>query len=286
MEYFVAGLVKSLAEKLEYIRPLDSHEHHFYLPAETHVVEGFWTLLFSCIFIYASQFGGMKHTKWPAGRSPPTRLEKVIRTILTINLAAQVMYKTYRGWKVLTYMLQPCHAESALLLYVMYTSNHKMATRVFQISLHYMFFTTLAIAVPDLASLQLPFEQVNFWVQHYILVVVPIYLIAVRRFELSPSWGLTSLAIGFGMFFHFYVQAPAALLSGVNVNYMLWPPPGVPPIIANAHYRIILTFTFMLLATLTGYYLPKLVIRLQKEEMIHAQKHAQKVVRERKDKKK
>lgn len=65
---------------------------------------------------------------------------------------------------------------------------------------------------------------------------------------------------------------------------MLWPPPGVPPIIANPYYRIILTLVFMLLATLTGYFLPKLVLRLQREEIDHAKRHAQKVAREKKNK--
>lgn len=56
MEYYVAGLVKSLAEKLVYIAPLDAHAHHFYLTPETHVIEGFWALLFSFIFIYGMLF--------------------------------------------------------------------------------------------------------------------------------------------------------------------------------------------------------------------------------------
>jgi hypothetical protein len=51
-----------------------------------------------------------------------------------------------------------------------------------QIGLHYMFFTTLAIAVPDTTQLQLPFEVANFWIQHYVLLITPIWLLATRRF--------------------------------------------------------------------------------------------------------
>jgi len=281
MDYYINGLVKSLADYLVYWAPLDADKKHFFLSPETHIVQTFWAYLICLGFIYASTFGTIEKPKWPAPRRPPTIIEKAIRTILTINIILQIIYKYLRGWRVLTYMLQPCHAASALYLYAMYSSNHKRATRVFQISLHYMFFTTLAIALPDLSQLHLPFEQANFWVQHYILLLVPLYLLAVQRFELAPTWALTSLSVGLGLLFHFLPQLVAGLLSGVNVNYMLWPPPGIPPWIANEHYRITLTLIFIPMGIATGYFLPKMVLKMQREEDI---KYAHRVAKHNKSK--
>ncbi len=124
-----------------------------------------------------------------------------------------------------------------------------------------MFFTALAIVLPDTAQLQLPFEVVNFWVQHYALLLLPLYMLLTHRFPISPAWAVTSYSIGIGMGFHFLAQLPAALLSGVNVNYMLWPPPGVPDLVLlSKHHRIYLTMVFVPLAWLTGFALPKLVL--------------------------
>jgi hypothetical protein len=203
-----------------------------------------------------------KHEKNP----PLNWIEHIFGTTLIINYLAQIIYKTIRGWRVLSYLLQPCHAETLLLLFCLYSSNYKWAATTFQISLHYTFFTILAIAVPDLTQLHLPLEVLNFWVQHYALLFTPLYLLVFSdRFPLTPSIPTSLLAIGLGGLFHFALQLPAGIVTGVNVNYMLWPPPGVPPAFAEKNYRQTLTVAFIFLASVTGYFLPKIALLLQQK---------------------
>lgn len=160
--------------------------------------------------------------------NPPLNfIERILGFTLIVNIIAQLIYKTLRGWRVLSYMLQPCHVATVLMLYCFYTTNYKRAVVVFQVSLHYTFFTILAIAVPDLAQLHLPLEVTNFWIQHYAILIAPLYVLFFsNRFPLSPSVSTTLLAIGFGGLFHYLFQLPAGMVTGINVNYMLWPPPG------------------------------------------------------------
>jgi len=252
-----------IAQFLVYLKPADADPRHFYIPPEEHVRQTIGFFIFCFVTIYASRWGNMASPKLSKPPPPLNLTEHLFRIVLTINLIAQLVYKTLRGWRILTYMFQPCHAVTLLYLYCLYSKDYSRATKAFQIGLHYMFFTALAIALPDTAQLQLPFEVVNFWVQHYALLLCPLYLLVNRRFILSPSWALTSYAVGVGMLFHFVTQLPAALLSGTNVNYMLWPPPGVPPIATKSNYRILLSCVFVPLAVFTGYFLPKLVLRAQ-----------------------
>jgi len=258
-----AAIIAPVAQLLVYLKPEDASPKHFYIPPEEHVRQALGFFIFCFVTIYASKWGKIVTPKLSKPPPPLNLTEHLFRIVLTINLFAQVIYKSMRGWRVLTYMFQPCHAATLLYLYCLYTKDYTRATKAFQIGLHYMFFTALAIAVPDTSQLHLPFEVLNFWVQHYTLLLCPLYLLVNRRFILSPSWALTSYSVGMGMLFHFTFQLPAALLSGVNVNYMLWPPPGVPPIATKHNYRVLLSCVFVPLAIFTGYYLPKLVLRMQ-----------------------
>eukprot|EP00026_Physarum_polycephalum_P013647 Phypoly_transcript_14069.p1 GENE.Phypoly_transcript_14069~~Phypoly_transcript_14069.p1 ORF type:complete len:278 (+),score=37.18 Phypoly_transcript_14069:57-890(+) len=275
MDTHLADTLRYLAEGLAYLAPVDADAQHFFLPAEVHVIQGLGFGLLCIITLFVSRFGTI-HAP-PKKEAPPlSTVEQLLRAVLTVNLLLQLVYKYLRGWKVLTYMLQPCHAATAIYLYALYTKDYRKGCQAFQIGLHYMFFTTLAIAVPDTTQLQLPFEVTNFWVQHYVLLITPLWLLASRRFELHPSWGLTVYAIGLGMVLHFFAQLPAALLSGVNVNYMLWPPPNVPFIYASHWWRVNFTLTFIPLAWMTGYLLPTLVLRMQRKELAKAKQHQRK----------
>lgn len=272
-------IIAPIARLLVQLKPLDADAKHFYIPPEEHVRQALGFFLFCFVTIYASRWGKVVTSKLSKPPPPLNLTEHLFRIVLTINLILQVIYKTTRGWRVLTYMFQPCHAATLLYLYCLYTKDYTRATKAFQIGLHYMFFTALAIAVPDTTQLFLPFEVLNFWVQHYALFLCPLYLLFNGRFILSPSWALTSYSIGIGMLFHFLTQLPAALLTGVNVNYMLWPPPGVPPIFTATNYRIMLSCVFVPLAVVTGYFLPKFALRYQKPQaplLKHAQKSKQK----------
>jgi len=260
-------VIAKAASFLVAIKPLDAASTHFYLSPERHIVEGglfvlFFTALVQCSRRMNHKSNAVYHQK----ENPPLNfIEHILGITLTINIIAQLIYKTLRGWRVLSYLLQPCHMATLLILYCLYTTNHQRAVVVFQISLHYTFFTILAIAVPDLSQLHLPLEVTNFWVQHWALVLAPLYLLFFsNRFPLSPSVPTTLLAIGFGGLFHFLAQLPAGMVTGVNVNYMLWPPPGVPPLYAGQNYRQVMTVTFIFLATVTGYLLPRIALALNK----------------------
>jgi len=206
-------IIAPLARVLVAVKPEDADPKHFYISPEEHVRQSIGFFLFCFVLIYASRWGKVVTSKLSKPSPPLNLLEHTFRVTLTINFILQLIYKTTRGWRILTYMLQPCHAATLVYLYCLYTKDYTRATKAFQIGLHYMFFTALAIAVPDTTQLHLPFEVANFWIQHYALLLCPLYLLVNRRFILSPSWALTSYSVGIGLLFHFATQWPAAILS-------------------------------------------------------------------------
>jgi len=203
---------------------------------------------------------------------PLSTIDHLYRIVLTCCIILQLVYKTIRGWRILGYMLQPCHMATLCYLYCLYTKNPQRGAAAFRISIHYLFFTVLALLVPDLTQLHLPFEVTNFYVQHIFLLLAPIHFLVSKRF---PSDNITMadtlIAIGVGGLFHFNVQLPAAILTGVNINYMLWPPPGLPPFVANKYFLLILSQFFVVLAWFSGCVVPRVIGKLSSSSSTPAQ---------------
>ena len=95
--------------------------------------------------ILVSKFGTI--TAPPKRAAPPLSItEQLLRAVLTINLLLQLVYKSLRGWKVLTYMLQPCHAATAIYLYSLYTKDYRRGSQAFHI--HSMSLFPLSLSHP------------------------------------------------------------------------------------------------------------------------------------------
>jgi len=150
----------------------------------------------------------------------------VLRTLLTCCVLSTVYYK-FAGSK-LPFMLTHCHAVTAVYLYSLYCRDLQHAQRVFNVSIYWLFFTVLALATPDMAGLVLPLERVNFWVHHTLLLAVPLYCLLSGHYRVDATWADLRLAMAIGILYHYLVMLPLALVTSVNVGYMLRPPLGVP----------------------------------------------------------
>eukprot|EP01098_Paradermamoeba_levis_P012052 TRINITY_DN520_c0_g3_i2.p1 TRINITY_DN520_c0_g3~~TRINITY_DN520_c0_g3_i2.p1 ORF type:complete len:336 (-),score=104.98 TRINITY_DN520_c0_g3_i2:19-939(-) len=166
------------------------------------------------------------------------------------------------GIKLLCNLLFPCHAVTTVYLFCLYLPSYTSASKVFNVGVYMLGFTALALAVPDTSDLQLPFHIHVFWAQHILLLLLPIYLLASRRFFPEINFRSLMFAIGWGFVYGFVVQAPLALVTGVNINYMLWPPPGQP--LAGPWYRWFFCSVFASMFTVTGYLIVPVINRISK----------------------
>lgn len=92
-------------------------------------------------------------------------------------------------------------------------------------------------------------EVTFFFCMHYALIVYPIYLIKIRHISILPlahaKDGIVSnflkiwiLACAYFALFYFGVGVPLSLLSGLNLNYMLHPPPNPGDMVSGPNFRL------------------------------------------------
>ncbi|EFA75521.1 transmembrane protein [Heterostelium album PN500] len=81
-----------------------------------------------------------------------------------------------------------------------------------------------ALAFPDLTDLTQPGEIPNFFVQHYALLIAPV-VIHMYKFPTRFHIGYALMSTGICGLAHHVVFEICSLISGININYMLFPPP-------------------------------------------------------------
>ncbi|CAF2931168.1 unnamed protein product [Rotaria sp. Silwood2] len=85
---------------------------------------------------------------------------------------------------------------------------------------------TLAIYFPVTSTRLFPFEVELYYIQHILILVVPVFLLSSHGgYSLEPvgSFRWTILAIATFRFYHYFVLQPISLLTWVNLNGVLCP---------------------------------------------------------------
>lgn len=178
-------------------------------------------------------------TESATGPSPRLRaLDTAIHAsgwVTLVVLAVTLLYKHLT--ERLVYVLQPCHVMTGVLAWLCFAqpaagagacgrtpSAHLPSILFNVVCLHWVFGCWLAILAPDTSTLLLPLEPEFFHVQHWLLVGVPVLLVARRRYHLYSPRVLYSWAFMF--LFHLDVLVPWSLVFNGNVGYVMVPPPG------------------------------------------------------------
>ncbi|KAI9252875.1 TMEM164 family-domain-containing protein [Phascolomyces articulosus] len=156
--------------------------------------------------------------------TPASWTEKLLLGSLIGSLGLTLTHKLIRGTGL--FMLQPCHMGALLLISVMSAPEKLVSKILFNIYLHTQWGGYAALAFPDLRGHDLFLETFNFFAEHALILVAPIYMIYSGRYLVlpaSPNMALLSFFV-YG-FFHSPLLHTCALRSGLNLNYLFAPPP-------------------------------------------------------------
>jgi hypothetical protein len=227
-------VLQPLGQGLQAISAKTNPAEVWYLTPEQHIAE---LIFFNAVFIsglyftqrWDEQIERAKGTKpLPREEQQLTPILKLYRLILTACLCVTVCHK-YFGNK-LSNMFMPCHCATACYLYCLWTKDKRRAETAFNVSMHFLFYTFLAILMPDFRGLTLPGEIINFWAHHWILFIIPLHIIVTNFYHLDRNKSLYyyAHAVCWGGLVHFDIMGLAGLLSGLNVGYMLHPPKHTP----------------------------------------------------------
>jgi len=237
------------------------HEKVWYLPAEQHILEIIVSnVIFGTLLLMTLRRGKSALSSTPR-HDDIQRLSligKILRFVLTVCFLYTIWHK-YNG-KKLALMIMPCHAVTLCYLFSLYSRRHSTAEFMFNVSVHFMFFTWLALLLPDHAGLKQFGEIPNFWVHHWVLFIIPIYLIATSHYNIDHAdHYYFRLAAGFGALLHFNIMSIAGIISGHNVGYMLAPPPKT--IIKGPYFRWGHAAFLVIMGWISGYLVPWLIVK-------------------------
>jgi hypothetical protein len=128
---------------------------------------------------------------------------------------------------------QPCHLSNALLCALTVVDARGrwggVAARALWVDLLAKYGTMAALVWPDIGPSPVFGETASFFVQHWVLTLLPAVWLLRRRFALFR--GARALAYAWAAVgaLHFGLLLPVGALTGNNINYMFAPPPGVYP---------------------------------------------------------
>ncbi|KAF4716388.1 hypothetical protein FOZ62_026144 [Perkinsus olseni] len=215
----------------------------WYLSPQQQIVE---YLIYSIIFV-ASIVGGVMRGHWtlraPArDKTAKMNLIELLNAIITTLLAlGAICYKSATAMlarregvssssaDVLAtwFLLQPCHVFCIALAVIYWSRRWKVSIYFFNLYLHLMWGVALALVFAEMEEYykrQYPLEIFHFYLDHWVLVIAPFVLIALRTYPVFKPrlWFCYSFAAAF----HSCILQPLHFVLLVQINYQTHPPGG------------------------------------------------------------
>ncbi|KAF9392862.1 hypothetical protein CPB97_008453 [Podila verticillata] len=189
-----------------------------------------------------------------------SKIEIAVLVTLATSLLITVSHKWARGGMI--YLLQPCHMSAMMLIAILAGPKTKKWPHILlNIYFHIMWGTMLALLSPDLRDYDQVFEVENFYIEHYLLLLTPFYMIWSNRYVIWPvSMDVALMSFSFFALYHSAILSSMALLRGQNLNYLLMPPPG-PLQSFGKWYRPVM-YMFCVLLTMSRYFFVEVLIQV------------------------
>ncbi|KAK6632459.1 hypothetical protein RUM44_007501 [Polyplax serrata] len=141
------------------------------------------------------------------------------------------------------YLLNPCHVMTLMQLYLLSVAPSNKVTALFRLHLTLLNGPILAFLFPETSNRRLPFEKWIYWIQHILLIVVPIYLLrqgGIYNVEPIRDMSWITFSYGLNMLYHYVFLQILAIPTEVNLNHMLCPAEKDP--FSGPYYRVFAIF--------------------------------------------
>jgi len=154
---------------------------------------------------------------------------------LIIVYVAEITYKIVTSQAV--FIVNPCHMLCLIQMLILYQFNKALTNRqsstacltyAFRLHLYILHGPLMAVIFPVTNTLFLPGEVLVYWLEHALLLGIPIFLLFWGKISVPDitikenlAWGL--MAYGLWGLFHFLFLQPIATLTLANLNSILCP---------------------------------------------------------------
>merc|ERR1719244_419494 len=188
------------------------------------------------------------------GNGGHNSVRQVMIVIFSLMLGIQLGYKL--ASKQLIYMLSPCHVVTALQIYLMAARPTPATGTLFRVHIGLLNGALLALLFPVLDTYKFPFEIELYWLQHSLMLAVP-YLMFTQGHPYTPEPAnmFHHAILSYSLFFlvHLLLLQPIAILTGINLDFILCPAPSDP--FAGPNYLLHASWTqFVVIISLAKVY--------------------------------
>uniref|UniRef100_A0A1B6LH00 Transmembrane protein 164 n=1 Tax=Graphocephala atropunctata TaxID=36148 RepID=A0A1B6LH00_9HEMI len=187
--------------------------------------------------------------------------KRLLLVLMTLIFGIEIGFKF--SSKTVIFLLNPCHVTTALQIYLLAAPPSKQVGAVFRFHLNCMNGAVLALGFPELDALNLPFETWIYWIQHTMMLIIPIYLLRLGGvFEVEDLTDMSWPAVSYGilLIYHFILLQALGIPAQVNLNHMLCP--AVKDPFAGPYYRMYAIVHQAILVPLLSKSIPALVSQL------------------------
>ncbi|XP_055592058.1 uncharacterized protein LOC129743868 [Uranotaenia lowii] len=180
----------------------------------------------------------------------PSLIKQVLLVTMTLTLGVELGFKF--ATKTVIYILNPCHITTMVQIYLLACNKpRKSTTALFRLQMNYLNGPLLAFMFPETDSRQLPLEVSIYWIQHALMVIIPIFLLrtgGVYNMEALGDFSWNTIAYAILLIYHFGVLQGVGIPTQVNLNHMLCPALKDP--FEGPNYRTMAVFHEALLCTI------------------------------------
>ncbi|KAF6778890.1 hypothetical protein AHF37_01533 [Paragonimus kellicotti] len=197
------------------------------------------TIIVSGVFSYLARWAWPKISLpfVPSSDDKPGGYKQILLILHCIVFGMELGFKCASS--SLIWALNPCHVLTVIQIFLLSFPPCPLVTHLFRLQMHMLNGPLLAIAFPVLNTRLLPFECGVYFIQHLLLLLVPVILVdqttvySVEPFD-DLSWVVLSLSLQ--VLYHFLILQPIALVTGINLNNILCPAISDP--FEGPHYRM------------------------------------------------
>lgn len=197
-----------------------------YSSSERKIGEG---VLVSALVFFMFLWSFKKLAPLPSPKSEVYKLKyEPLKQILLV--AMSIVFGMEIGFKFASrsviFLLNPCHVVTALQIYLLAAKPSKHVAAIFRAHLNVINGPILACIFPEVDTLVLPLETTIFWMQHLLMIIIPIcmtWMGGVFTVEHPTHMPWFVFSYGMVLLYHFVFLQTISMVFQINLNHMLCP---------------------------------------------------------------
>jgi len=165
----------------------------------------------------------------PLANLPPSAWTQLWLVAFSVMFGIQIGFKF--STLQLVYLLSPCHMVTAFQIYILASPPSVHTQSIYRVHIGLLNGAVLAILFPVTDTQTQPFEVELYWIQHIMMLLLPMFLSRQGEpFTPEPIKEVSFACLSYAIFFlyHIIILQPVAIFTGINLDFILCPAPSDP----------------------------------------------------------